>query len=188
MRTLLLALCLVLLVVGCGNGELSMDDYATQLEDLVATMNQRVDILDAEREAETATLQSSREFWESKVAARRDLIAGMQAIQPPEDAAEMHATAISIIERLATTDDGVAQLVASMETDEELGLLLESPEFLATETVDVEAIALCQAAQAEFDSTADREVFGEMPWIPSELREVVTVVFGCTKEQRGLTP
>ena len=63
-----------------------------------------------------------------------------------------------------------------------------SEAFLATEALDEEAVALCQVAQAEFDATADREVFGEMPWIPSELREVVSVAFGCTKEERGLAP
>ena len=74
-----------------------------------------------------------------------------------------------------------------METDQDLGLLGQSPEYLATQAVKEEAVALCQAAQAQFDSTSDREVFGEMPWIPSALREVVSVAFGCTKEERGLS-
>lgn len=189
MRTLLLALCLVLLVVGCGNGELSMADYATQVEDLVAEMNRKIDKLDAEvRVREATTLEGYLNFWETKVLARRELVEGLQAIEPPEEAAEMHASAIGIVDRLAITDNAMAELVASMQTDQELSGLLASPEFLATEAVDEEAIALCLAAQTEFDSTADREVFGEMPWIPSELREVVNVAFGCTKEERGLAP
>jgi hypothetical protein len=40
-------------------------------------------------------------------------------------------------------------------------------------------IAFCQEGQAEFDATADREVFDDVPWIPSELQEVVRVALGC---------
>lgn len=188
MRGLLLAVCLVFLAAGCGSGELSMADYGAQLEDLVSAMNREIDTLDAELRVQGSTLESAREFWETKVVARRAFISEMQDLEPPADAAEMHAAAIGIIEGLAAADEGVAQLVASMETDRDLSGLLQSPEYLATEAIDDEAVAMCRAAQAEFDSTADRELFGDMPWIPSELREVVTVAFGCTKEERGVAP
>lgn len=186
MRSLLLVIGLTVLVAGCGSGEPSMADYGAQLEDLVTAMNRKIDTLDTEIRAQAPSLEITREFWDTKVVARREFIAGMEAIEPPEEAAEMHAAAIGIVDRLATADEAVAQLVRTMEATEDLIGLLQSPEFLATEAVDIEAVALCQAAQAEFDSTADREVFGDTPWIPSELREVVSVAFGCTKEERGL--
>lgn len=186
MRRFVLAICLTLLVAGCGDGELTMSEYATQIESLITTMNAKIDTLDAEITSQESTLEDAQDFWEAKLVARRELIAGFESIEPPQDAAEMHASAIAIVARLTDTDEAVAELVGTMETEEELGLLLESQEFLATEAVDVEAIAMCQAAQAEFDSTADREVFGDAPWIPSELREVVLVGFGCTKEERGV--
>ena len=188
MRRLLLPICLAVLVAGCGNGELNLADYAGQAEQLLTAMNRRIDTLEAQFQTEGFTLDNTREFWETKVVARREFIAGMESIEPPEEAAEMHAAAIGIVSRLMTADEAVAQLVRSMETDQDLNGLLQSPEFLATEVVDEEAVALCQAAQAEFDSTADRAVFGDTPWIPSELREVVSVAFGCTNEERGVTP
>lgn len=188
MRGLLLATCLAVLTTACGNSELSMSEYATEIEHLIATMNLEIDTLDAEALSQTLTVEGARDFWDSKVEARRELISGFEALEPPQDAAEMHASAVRVISRLAAADENVAQLVGSMDTDEQLSLLLESPEFLATEAVDEEAIALCQAAQADFDSTADREVFGDLPWIPSELKEVVIVSFGCSREDRGVTP
>ena len=100
----------------------------------------------------------------------------------------MHASAIGIVGRLGAADNAVAELAGTMESGQDAVRLLESPEFRATEVVDVEAIAMCEAAQAEFDSTADRQVFGDTPWIPSELREIVAVAFGCTKEGRGVAP
>jgi hypothetical protein len=61
-----------------------------------------------------------------------------------------------------------------------------TPEAMAVAEVQEEMIAFCQARQAEFDATADREVFADSPWVPSELQEVVTVLFGCgTQEDVG---
>ncbi|MCP3999031.1 MAG: hypothetical protein GY722_28805 [bacterium] len=187
-RGLVPAICLTLLLAGCGDGELTMNEYATQIEGLIVTMNRTIDTLDAEIATQESTLEDARSYWDAKVAARRELIEGLEAIEPPREAAEMHASAIGIVSRLSEADNAVAELAGTMETGQDAGLLLESPEFLATEVVDVEAMAMCEAAQAEFDSTADREVFGDTPWIPSELREVVVVAFGCTKEERGLAP
>ncbi len=188
MRSMSLAIALVLLVAGCGDGELSMADYATQVESLLTSMNGRIDALDVEERSQTSTLESARNFWETKVVARQEFIDGLESIEPPEEAAEMHGAALGLVTRLKDADEAVAELVGMMETERELRLLDESAEFLATEVVDEEALALCRAAQAEFDSTADREVFGDTPWIPSELREVIDVAFGCSKEERGVAP
>ena len=187
-RSLVPAICVALLLAGCGDGELTMNEYATQIEGLIATMNRKVDALDAEAISQTMTMDDARDFWEAKVAARRELVDGLEAIEPPEEAAEMHASAIGIVGRLGAADNAVAELAGTMESGQDAVRLLESPEFRATEVVDVEAIAMCEAAQAEFDSTADRQVFGDTPWIPSELREIVAVAFGCTKEGRGVAP
>jgi hypothetical protein len=187
-RRLVLVMVLALLVGTCGRSEISLSDYAAEAESLLTALNVKIDALDADAQSQSPTVQGAREFWDSKVEARRELIAGLEALEPPQDAAEMHATAVRIISRLASADEGVAQLIGTMESDEELAGLLQSPEFLATEAVDEEAIALCQAAQADFDATADREVFVDMPWIPSELQEVVLVFLGCSKQDRGATP
>jgi hypothetical protein len=188
MSLVLLASCLALSFAGCGTGESSMSDYADQVEQLVTTMNTKIDTSEAQSEAQGFTLEATRQFWETKVEARSEFIAGLGEIDPPDDAEEMHTAALSIVGRLKAADEAVTDLLRSMTTEQEMGLLTQSPEYLATEAVDEEAVALCQAVQAEFDSTYDREVFGDSPWVPSELREVVSVAFGCTKEERGITP
>ena len=38
---------------------------------------------------------------------------------------------------------------------------------------------LCLEIQSKLDATADREIFAEVPWIPSEMKEVVDLVVGC---------
>jgi hypothetical protein len=37
----------------------------------------------------------------------------------------------------------------------------------------------CVDIQAELDATAEREIFAETPWIPSDLKEVVEAALGC---------
>lgn len=178
----------VLIIASCGGGELTMDEYATEAERRLRAMNVTIDALDAEAQSRPTTLEGSRDFWDSKVAARLELVTGLEAIEPPAIASDMHDSAVGIISRLAAADQAVAELVGRMETEQELSLLFDTPEFLATENIDEEAVAICQAAQAEFDSTTDREVFRDVPWIPSELKEVISVFFGCLREDRGRAP
>jgi len=38
------------------------------------------------------------------------------------------------------------------------------------------------------DETAGREVLADVPWVTSDMKEVIDVVFGCTAEERRTTP
>ena len=116
MRAMLVASCLALLIAGCSTGEPSLADYASQAEQLLTAMNSKIDTLDAQIEEQGLTLANSREFWETKVEARTEFIAGLGALDPPDEAAEMHAAALSIVGRLKTADQAVAELIGSMET------------------------------------------------------------------------
>ena len=154
----------------------------------VADVDRAIAALDVETSSQPLTLEIARNYWSSKADSRRELIAGLEAIEPPEEAAEMHESAIGVVSRLAAADESVAELVETMETDQELTRLAQSPEFLANETVDEDAVAMCQAAQAELDTSSDEGIIADTPWIPSGLHETVIVVFGCTKEERGIQP
>ncbi len=74
---------------------------------------------------------------------------------------------------------------ASVITDlEEIGRVWETPAGQAARIADEQAVAICQAAEAAINSTQDRQQFVGMPWVPTELQEVVSVAFGCTAEDR----
>ncbi len=78
---------------------------------------------------------------------------------------------------------------ASVITDlGEIGRLWETPAGQAARIADVQAIAIYQAAEAAINSTQDRQQFLGMPWVPTELQEVVSVAFGCTAEDRWPSP
>jgi hypothetical protein len=148
-------------------------------------MNQKIDALDAELNAEAPTLESAQNYFNHKLAARREFLDSFQALEPSKEVAEMHTAALGVITRLTAAEEALAQWVEDVDSLDELSHIWETPEALAMEAVDEEAIAICQAAQAQADSTADREVFADFPWISPELQEVVVVFFGCTAAERG---
>jgi hypothetical protein len=185
-RSIVVAACLVLVIASCsGGGELTLNEYAIQIEELVTTMNGEIDDVEAVLRAQVATVESTQSFLDARLAARYEFLDSFQTLEPPEEAAEMHAAALDIVTKLTTAEEAIARRADQIETQAELDRLWEGPEAMAANAVDDEAIAICQAAQAQMDSTADQEVFGDVPWIPSELQEVVLVFFGCTKEERG---
>jgi hypothetical protein len=178
-RSVVLALCLAILVLSCAGGESTLSEYAEQLEELVTTMNREIIRLDAELES-APTVEGTQSYFREKIAARNELLEGFRAIEPPEEAATMHAAALDVVTKLTTAEEALADRAAEVETPEELPGLWNSPESRAVNVVDAEAVAFCEAAQAEFDSTEDRRGFEDAHWVPSELKEVVQVVFGCS--------
>jgi hypothetical protein len=177
--TTIVAICLAILLSGCGSGELTLGDYADELEVLVTTMNRKITVLDSDLESEPLTVEGTQNYFEEKIAARDELLEGFRAIEPPEEAADMHAAALDILAKLTNAERTLAQQADEIETADELSELWNTQAGLTLGAVDEEARAFCETAQAQFDSTTDRAAVFEGPWIPSELKEVVQVFFGC---------
>ena len=181
MRTIVTAICLAIVIASCGAGRLTATEYAEEVETLTTTLYQRIeDLSQATGVPEgTPTMEDIRTYYNGLAAAFRGLWDGLEALQPPGASAEDHAISIDLANSLTTATEAFARLAEEAETEDELQRLSESPEAAAAVAARDEMIAFCQEGQAEFDATADREVFGDTPWIPSELQEVVRVVLGC---------
>ncbi len=179
-RRLAVATAVVLLLGACSN-EPTMTEYAEEVETLVVTMNARLDALDAEL-GETQDLDEIKRYATERIEARRDFLAGLEELDPPTDAAQLHAAALDIMGRLAEAEATLADRVLVMETASGIDAIWDTPEGRAARAADDEAIALCQAAEAELDR--DRAEFEGVPWIPTEMKEVVEVAFGCLTENR----
>ena len=182
-RNVVVAICLFLMMANCG-GDLTLAEYAEESERLIVTMNRVIDDLDVERESNIPTVESIQAYFNAKIAARHELLDGFQTLGPPEDGVEMHAVALELLTKLTAAEEAFARRVAAVESVDELSLLEDTPEFLAMEAIDDESVALCQAAQADFDATADRQIFADYPWISPELQEIVVVFLGCTEDER----
>lgn len=178
MRSTVAAICLALLVASCG-GKPTLTEYADEVEVLTTTMFRTLDDLTAEGTFAAPTVEEVQAVYSGVAAAFHGLLDGLQGLEPPRDLAELHTAALEMATGLTTAGDAFALRAEDVETEDELGLLFESPEAFAVEAARDEMITFCQERQAEFDATADREVFADAPWIPSEMQEVVLVAFGC---------
>lgn len=78
----------------------------------------------------------------------------------------------------------MADSVMTWTSESDIEPIWETPEGVAARAADADAIAVCLAAQAEFDQTADRADLANAPWIPAEMKEVILVAFGCEVDDR----
>ena len=169
---------LVLLGSACASG-LSVEEYATAIEGHVVVMNDRL----AEGDplyGRTPTADELSWFFNDRVAARRTFVEELTRLEPPETARELHDTALRVLERLVDVEGELAAFVETSGPFESLEAVWQTPQGQAALAVDQEAVALCESAQSQFDSTKARADLSELPWIPPELKEVVLVTFRCT--------
>jgi hypothetical protein len=160
-----------------------LTDFAEELEDLVSTMNERLDAGDASL-GEEPSLEAMRSYATERVELRTDFLDAYRALDPPEEIADLYETALDVIERLTATETELADFVMAAETAEEARTVWESPAGDAARAVDAESLAICDAAQASIDATQDRDAFSDTPWIPPEMKEVIEVTFKCRVEDR----
>jgi hypothetical protein len=175
-------LAMVLLLAACSSG-LSVTEYGEELETLVATMNARIDRLDAEVEG-TLDPEVVRSYAVERVEARSVFLSSLRDLDPPDEIAALHGVAIGIIERLTAAESALADRVFTMDSIDGIDSIWGTPEGIAARTADAEAIELCLAAQSEFDDTAARAELSDVLWIPPAMKEVVVVAFGCIAADR----
>ena len=158
---------------------MSLGEYATEVESFVHQMNDRLDSLEEEHQAAAPTIDGVAAYHEARAATR------LSFLDAPDSAADLHAATVDIVTRLADAQSALARRASRASTVYELADLMDTPEGRAFLAIDEQAIALCRAAQAEMDETEAREMFGDTPWVPAELQEVVIVALQCTVEDRA---
>ena len=183
MRRLIVAVLVSgMAVSGCG-GELSLTEYAIELETATAEMNARLDELDDEI-AGSSDLGQVKRYASDRVVARNAFVDVLEGLDPPDDVSDLHDSALRIMGRLTDAESALADYVIGLDSAVDLDTVWLTPLGVAARSADEESIALCLAAQAELDSTEERIGLAEVPWIPQELKEVVTIAFGCIEEER----
>lgn len=183
MKQLFVIAALVCLLAQACSSDASLTVYAEEAESLVTTMNARIDELDAEIGGST-DLADVQRYASERVVARKTFLDGISALDPPDDLAEFHTAAIDIIGRLVAAESVLNDRVQALEADPGGVDMWATPEGQAARAADNEAIKLCLAAQAELDTTQDGVQFEGVPWIPPDMKETISVAFGCVAEDR----
>jgi hypothetical protein len=176
LRSWLVAGCLTLALVACGGGSLSLTEYAERLSGLAVELGETLDAGDVQMTTGTPTLADAESVLTSAVAARTSFQNGLTALDPPDEFADVHADFIEVHSRIIAAQEAFVAQARTAATLEELD---QSAEAEAYRAIGTEAASLCEEFRANIDATADREVFADTPWIPSNMKEVVEVTFRC---------
>ncbi len=164
-----------LLLSGCGGGALSLTEYVDRLNAVNGRLNPQMESLISDLERSTTPREVSATV-ERMAALRIESVQAAEALDPPEQIADLHQLFLSWEKRLLPIEEAFAARAGIVAGWEEL---LESAEVAAYRTALVEGKQGCIEFQARLDATANRGVFADTPWIPSALSEVVAARLGC---------
>jgi len=174
-RRAMASACIVFVFAACGGGTLSLTEYAEFFRSANFAVIDEFDVLEAQW-ASATTVEDGKEVLDRAVAIRTDLQNSLNDLDPPEALADLHGDLVEQLGQLLTVQEAWA---VRAETAGSLDELKESPEAVAYWDLEAEMRPLCLELQSRLDATAEREIFAEVPWIPSEMKEVVAVVMGC---------
>jgi len=169
----------VALLVACGQGSLSLQEYGAESEALVIEVTQRIDTLDSELESSAKTSEGAQAYWTSRLDAREDFVEGLESLDPPDEAVELHERVVHLFRRLNSAEQALADRVTTIEPETEPERWWETTEGLIARDVDAEVASICHIAQAKFDKTEARTIFEDTSWLPPEMKQVVRVAFQC---------
>ena len=185
MRFMLVGVCLVLTVSGCGGSEMSLTEYVDQLNainkrglqqylELLASPQGEVLVAAEAAQITDFTPQDLQVGLEAVIEIAVEVKEAADAIEPPEQVADLHHRLFD--DKFTFFEEALAVRAGTAANWEELS---ESPEMEAFRAAIAEDKQACIDFQAELDATADRGVFADTPWIPGEMKEIVDAVLGC---------
>jgi hypothetical protein len=168
-----------LLLASCGGGDLSLAEYNTEGMALGAAMEERIYVLDAEWDSQTATVEDVRTYWDERIEAFETALGGFEALEPAAEAAELHRTGMELFTKLVAAESALATRVASSDTLTVPEQWWDMAEGEALGVVEEEIYSFCLIFQAMYDGTVERVALSDVPWIPAEMKEIVQVDIGC---------
>ena len=171
--------CLALFVASCGGGSLTMTEYSGQGTAVTVEVEERIAALDDELAAQPASIEGALSYWERRMEARTRSLEGLEALDPPSALTDLHDAGLVLYERLIAAEEALAQRVSSSETVTGPDQWWDTTEGEAVQAVDEEILEFCLAFQDRYDATIERLIASDVPWIPSEMKEIVRIDIGC---------
>lgn len=168
-----------LLLASCGGGDLSLAEYNSEGMALATAMEERIYALDAEWDSQTATAEDVRTYWDQRIEAYETALGSFEALEPAGEAAELHRTGMELFTKLVAAESALATRVVSFETVTTPEQWWDTAEGEAVGVVEEEIYSFCLVFQAMYDATVERIALSDVPWIPSEMKEIVQVDIGC---------
>jgi hypothetical protein len=152
-----------------------LTEYVDRQNAIGDRLNPRAEALIAELELST-TPRDVGATMERMVALRVESVEATEALDPPEQIADLHHLVLDWEARLLPIEEALA---ARAGTVDGWGGFSQSAELADYRVALVEGKQVCIEFQTRLDDTATRGVFDDTPWIPGELKEVVEARLGC---------
>lgn len=176
---LVLGVTCAVTLVSCGGDSLSLTEYSEEVGALITSVDSRLDAHADELASAAPDLTAAQAYFDDRVDGYTELVDGVEALNPPPEASWIHGELQRILVTLLEAEQDRAAAAASLVSADELDQAWEGPEAQVIRAAELEAIEICYAAQTQIDETQDRESLEDVAWIPSQMKEVVLVSFGC---------
>lgn len=182
MRTVTGLLCTAVILASCGGGETTLTEYVSQVNEAAERAGETAAELISEgvlgAEVTPGQLQAGIERGLQEI--RIPLQESVDAIDPPDQVAALHERLWSWHAGFIDIEQALAERVGeTTDTAEGWSALSNSPEMVSYRSSVAEGKQLCVGFQADLDATEQRGAFEDAPWIPGQLKEVVTAALGC---------
>ena len=172
-----------LLGAACNSGT-TLSEYAAEVEAIVETHNMGMDENDLWLDSEEQTIERVHTYATRRLELRTSFLSALEDAKPSREAEELHTAALATIQSLVEAETVLFDNAVSAASLDELGDLWATPAGQVARDADARVVAICRAAEAAINSTEERQALVGMPWVPTELQEVVNVAFGCLAADR----
>jgi len=182
-RWIPVVLLLVLVMTGCSSNELSLTEYVDQVNEAAEQASQRGEALLADAAAVTDLSPQliSDGLRRGLAEVRVPLQEAADEIEPPTQVADLHHLMWDWHAEFMEVEEALADRAGTTpDTAEGWADLSDSPEMEAYRRALADGKQVCLDFQSQLDATAERGTFEDTPWIPSEMRQVVEAVLGCS--------
>jgi hypothetical protein len=170
---------LILVVAACGGDSLTLSEYNERGSALVTVMEERLHALDVEWDTREPTVERARNYWDRRIEIRIETLEGLEGLEPPDELADLLGKGLDLFSQLTTAEKALGARLSSFETVTEPEQWWTTPEGKAVQAIDEEINTFCRVIQARYDATIERIVLSDVPWIPSDMKEIVQIDIGC---------
>jgi len=179
-----LVVALATVAAGCGGAEMSLTEYVDRLNTLNEKANAQGEAIITTgtgavlvAEGQTFLEYTPKDLQLALEAAGEIELEFLEAaggMNPPAALADLHRLWFNT--EFTAAREAVASRAGRVNSWEELSATQEMADYRVALAADKQ---VCLDFQSRLDATADLGVFEDLPWLPSELSEVVEAALGC---------
>jgi hypothetical protein len=159
---------------------MSLTEYVEHLNAIEAKASAEAETIVPDESTDDISPAGLQAILERAGDIRREVQIAADDLQPPRQVAELHELIFEWHRDFTNIEaDLAARVGVTPDTEDGWTQLSDSPEMAAYRDAIAEGKIICDDFQDQLDATEARGAFEDVPWIPSDMSEVVEAVLGC---------